>query len=154
MWDKIVMTKRVKADEAEAIIRTNHLEECARGEEVYYQSTAYGNFENIFIHLKDGRVQVKCSLHKVWTKLTNGVLDNSGRFTMTDARVALRMLLKHIGAFEEGWIISYFEIGLNMRMEHDPLEYIARVTSIGGDEDEKEMFNDANWVKFRQKTTE
>lgn len=154
MWDKIVMAKKVGQDEADTIIRVNHLEECARGEQVYYQSTAYGNFENIFIHLKDGRVQVKCSLHKVWAKLTTGLLDNSRRFTMTDARVAIAMLLKHIGATEDGWIISYFEIGLNLRMEHDPLEYIAQVTSIGGDEDEKEMFNDANWVKWRQKTTE
>lgn len=154
MWDKIVMTKKVGSDEADTIIRVNHLEECARGEQVYYQSTAYGNFENIFIHLKNDRVQVKCSLHKVWAKLTTGLLDNSRRFTMTDARVAMAMLMEHIGAGKEGWTVSYFEIGLNLRMDDEPIRYIEQVTGIRQEDGEREMFNDANWVKHHQLTTE
>lgn len=154
MWDKIVIAKKVGPNEADTIIRVNHLEECARGEIVYYQSTAYGNFENIFIHLKDGRVQVKCSLHKVWAKLTTGLLDNSRRFTMTDARVAIVMLLKHIGASDEGWVVSYFEIGLNIRLELEPIWYIEKVVGIGQEDGTREMFNDANWVKHHQLTTE
>lgn len=49
--------------------------------------------------------------------------------------------------------VSYFEIGLNIPVEVEALKYISVAASIGG-ENEKEFFNDANYEKDRQRTTE
>ena len=47
--------------------------------------------------------------------------------------------------------VTYFEIGLNMRLSREANEYIRLVSSVG---ENRKLFNDANFEENRQKTTE
>lgn len=152
MLDKIVMKGKLDFEnEAPAIIRKYHLQECTKGEIIYYQSGHLANIEGIFITLCGSSITVKCSIHKLWSKWTGEGLDNSKPCRFTQARETLRRLLDDLGIDPEQVRVSYYEIGVNMVMRHDPLDYIREVQAVGT---EKEFFNDANFEKFRQKTTE
>lgn len=152
MLDKIVMKGKLDFEkEAPAIIRKYHLTECAKGEIIYYQSGHLANIEGIFITLCGSSITVKCSIHKLWSKWAGKGLDNSKPCRFSQARETLRRLLDDLGIDTAQVRVSYYEIGVNMVMRHDPLDYIREVQAVGT---EKEFFNDANFEKFRQKTTE
>lgn len=155
MFDKVIFNVKISPNTpVPFIIRKNHLLECTEGEEVYYQSSSYGNFEGVFIKIRNGCIQVKCSLHKLYSKWSGGRLDNSGFFTMPQAIDTIRELFSCIGVgIDEAIKVTYYEIGLNIPVEHDAIEYIRLAGSIGG-ESGKELFNDAYFQKNRQKTTE
>ena len=156
MFDKVIFNVRISPDiPVPFIVKRNHLLECTEGEEVYYQSSSYGNLEGVFLKIRNGRIQIKCSLHKLYSKWNGGTLDNSGPFTMLQAQATIYELFQRIGieTDEASITVTYFEIGLNIPVEHDVLDYISLVSSIGK-ENEKELFNDANFRKNRQKTTE
>ena len=158
MFDKMIFNIRIQFDkEAFPIAERNNLQSCMEGKNVYYKSTRIANFEGITMTVKDGKVQIKCSLHKIYYKNVFNELDNSGLFTMDNAVKALDMLFNTIGVDKERAKITYFEIGLNIPTEHEPIQYIELVKSITTGklkQQQKEMFNDANFKKYRQKTTE
>lgn len=152
MLDKIVMKGKLDFEkEAQAIIRKYHLTECAKGEIIYYQSGHLANIDGVFITLCGSSITVKCSIHKLWSKWAGEGLDNSKPCRFTQAVATLRRLLDDMGIDAAQVRVSYYEIGVNMVMRHDPLDYIREVQAVGT---EKEFFNDANFEKFRQKTTE
>lgn len=154
MLDKMVMKCIIDVDDAPVIINNWKLEECAKGEEVFYQSSAYAKFEGVFIYLRGCNLQIKCSIHKLWNKWNNGALDNSTDCRFSQAVETLKMLFAKMGNIDLSTVrVTYYEVGMNLRMENDPLDYIRAVTGIGEIE-EREMFNDANFEKNRQKTTE
>ena len=143
--------------EAVPIAERNRLQSCTEGEAAYFQSTQKARIEGVFIKVKDNKVQIKCSLHKLYYKTVFGTLDNSGMFTIDNARKALDTLFEITGIDKERAKITYFEIGLNIPTECEPLQYIELAQSISTGklkQLQKEMFNDANYKKHRQKTTE
>lgn len=152
MIDKMVMKGIVDTErEAPRIIRQFHLEECTRGEIVYYQSSRLANIDGIHITLNGSRIVVKCSIHKLWSRWDGNGLDNSRLCRYTEAIQALRKLLDDLGIDTSTVRVTYYEIGVNLNMKKEPLDYIRAVSSVGA---VKEMFNDANFEKNRQKTTE
>ena len=80
-----------------------------------------------------------------------GILDNSGSFTISQARAALRTLFNDVDIDVSHVTVTYFEIGLNMRLSREANEYIRLVSSVG---ENRKLFNDANFEENRQKTTE
>lgn len=150
MFDKMVFSKKIDfKKDAEVIAIRNHLQKCSEGLEIFYQSSCYGNFDGVYIKIRGSTMTVKCSLHKIFYKTEYGSLDNSKMFTMSDALGMIDMLFEIIGVDQKNVKVTYFEIGLNIPVVYDPLQYIEQITSVG-----KEMFNDANFQKNRQKTTE
>ena len=139
--------------DATGIASINRLQLCTEGKQMFYQSSAYGNFEGIYMKIRGNTVQIKCSLHKLYQKGLSGSLDNSQMFTVSNALETIGVLFDRLGIDKNETKVTYYEIGLNISVESDPLEYISLVQSIGENED-KEMFNDANFQKNRQKTTE
>ncbi|GAT64359.1 hypothetical protein PJIAN_4910 [Paludibacter jiangxiensis] len=157
MFDKMIFNVIVDMDtEAMTIADRNKLETWTNGGKTEYKSPMIANVDGINITIKEKKLQIKCSLHKLYFKLMYGILDNSQLFTLSQADKALNMLFDSIGIDKARAKITYFEIGLNIPTEHEPLEYIELVKSIttGKMQTEKEMFQDANYRKFRQKTTE
>lgn len=143
--------------EAVPIAERNGLQLCKEGKTTYFQSTQKARIEGVFIKVKDNKVQIKCSLHKLYYKMVFGTLDNSGMFTINNARKALDMLFEITGIDKERAKITYFEIGLNIPTSYEPSQYIELAQSIiigKLKQQQKEMFNDANFKKHRQKTTE
>ena len=139
--------------DATGIASLNHLQLCTEGKQTFYQSSAYGNFEGVYMKVRGNTVQIKCSIHKLYHKESSGSLDNSQMFTVSNALETIDVLFDRLGIDKNETKVTYYEIGLNIPVEYDPLEYISLVQSIGENED-KEMFNDANFQKNRQKTTE
>lgn len=155
MFDKVIFNARIDfSKDAEVLADRHHLVKCTEGSKVYYQSSALGNIDGFFMQIKGSKVQIKCSVHKLWSKLRTGYLDNSQMFTISDARKVMVELFEWWGIpLSDDVRVTYFEIGLNIPTEDDPLEYIslAEAVNSGGN---KELFNDANFEKCRQKTTE
>ncbi|MFR8838761.1 hypothetical protein [Bacteroides nordii] len=54
MFDKVVIKATVDTSDIDTIILRNYLEQCTEGDEVYYKSTAYANFDGCFIELRGG----------------------------------------------------------------------------------------------------
>ena len=137
-----------------SIVEHNRLTECTKGDECYYESPKESRFEGIEMSIRGERIRITCSPHSLYSKWNGGRLDNSGLFTMSQAVTTIHQLFDRIGiGIDEAIKVSYFEIGLNIPVEVEALNYISVATSIGG-ENEKELFNDANYEKDRQRTTE
>ena len=52
MFDKMIIKARISVDDIGTVVLRNYLEECAEGDEVYYKSTAYANFDGCFIEIR------------------------------------------------------------------------------------------------------
>lgn len=134
------------------IVSAFHLQYCTKGNKSYYESSEYGKFDGIHLKIEGRTLKVVCSVQKIFSKYARGNrLDNSGSFTVSEGRAALSLLFDSIGIDVSCVTVTYFEIGLNMKMSRDPSEYIKRVMST---DDAREMYADADYKKDRQKTTE
>lgn len=136
--------------DAERIARKHHLIQCTEGNEIYYQSSALSNIEGIWWKIRGRTAQIKCSLHKLFWKSRHGTLDNSQMFSISNAKEIISELLDEWDIDPEKVRITYYEIGLNIPVDHDPIEYISLAESIGVMRN-RELFNDANFEKNRQK---
>lgn len=150
MFDKISIKGRIDTADIDTIVLRNYLEQCTKGDEIYYTSTAYANFEGCFITLSGDMVKCKCSVNKLWQKANTGKLDNSKPMTFRNAVKTIYELLMRLCLKPENCIVTYYEIGLTMKMSSPAIDYISRVEDIGG----KQLWNDANYPENRQKTTE
>lgn len=150
MFDKIAIKGRIDTADIDTIVLRNYLEQCTKGDELYYTSTAYANFEGCFITLSGDMVKCKCSVNKLWQKANTGKLDNSRPMTFRNAVKTIYDLLLRLCLKPENTVVTYYEIGLTMKLSEPATEYISRVEDIGG----KQLWNDANYPENRQKTTE
>ena len=153
MFDRMdFKTSLCGEDDIGRIISAFRLQYCTKGNKSYYESSEYGKFDGIHLKIEGRTLKVVCSIHKVFSKYARGSrLDNSGSFTISEGRAALRLLFDSIGIDVSHVTVTYFEIGLNMKMSNDPSEYIKRVMST---DNAREMYSDADYKKNRQKTTE
>lgn len=150
MFDKIIIKARIDINDIETIVLKNYLEQCTEGDEVFYKSTAYANFDGCFIELRGERLKCKCSINKLYSKGKTGKLDNSRPMTFAIAVRTIRELLLKLCVRMEYAVVTYYEIGLTMKMSHPADEYIKLVQEASG----KILWNDANFPEARQKTTE
>ena len=77
MFDKMIIKARISVDDIGTVVLRNYLEECAEGDEVYYKSTAYANFDGCFIEIRGDTLRCKCSIQKLYSRGKVGRLDNS-----------------------------------------------------------------------------
>jgi len=142
-------------DEAKIVIK-NNLETWSNGSKTVYKSPKEAYFEGILLRVNNEKLQIKCSLHKVFYKKKYGVLDNTGIFTVSNANEALELLFNHIGAKKDNAKITYFEIGLNLPVKHEATKYIELMQAIttGKTSIKKTFGEDKNYKKNQQKTTE
>lgn len=150
MFDKVIIKGRVNTADIDTIVLKNYLEQCTRGDEVYYTSTAYANFDGVFITLSGDTLKCKCSINKLWQKGNTGKLDNSRPMTFRNAVKTINELLLRLCLKAEECVVTYYEVGLTMKLEHPATVYIGMVEDI----DDKPLWNDANYPENRQKTTE
>ena len=134
----------------DTIVLKNYLEECSKGDEVYYASTAYANFDGVFITLSGDSIKCKCSINKLWQKGQTGKLDNSKPMTFRNAVRTIHELLMRLCLKPENCVVTYYEVGLTMKMDAPAVDYIGMVEDVAG----KQLWNDANYPENRQKTTE
>ena len=150
MFDKIVFKARIDIEDTDTIVLRNYLEQCTEGDEIYYKSTAYANFDGCFIELRGDRLKCKCSINKLYSKGKTGKLDNSRPMTFAIGVRVIKELLMRLCVKEENTIITYYEIGLTMRLSRPADSYIRMVEDVA----DRILWNDANFPEMRQKTTE
>ena len=150
MFDKIIMKATVDTEDIDTIVLRNYLEQCTEGDEVYYKSTAYANFDGCFIELRGNKLKCKCSICKLYSKGKNGKLDNSRPMTFAMAVRTIKELLLRLCVRMENAVVTYYEIGITMKMSHSADCYIRQVQEIS----DRILWNDANFPEYRQKTTE
>lgn len=153
MYDQTKTEFQTNETTIDNLVNKHLLEKCKKGDTVYFQSPKEAQLLGIFMQTKGNELEIKCSLHKQYNKKVFGSLDNTGQFTMSNANYIARELVSDFGVDWNKGIVKYFEIGLNIITDRPPIEYIELIRSIGND-GEKEYFNDANYKKNRQKTTE
>lgn len=150
MFDRITIKARIDPADTETIVLKNYLEECSEGDEVYYKSTQYANFDGVFIELRGDTLRCRCSICKLWEKSRTGKLDNSRPMTFAMAVRTIGELMLRLCARPEQTDVTYYEIGLTMRLTHEAADYIREVSECAG----RVLWNDANYPENRQKTSE
>lgn len=153
MIDKIVIQAVIayKRD-AVALAERNSLQRCTKGGVEYYESSEYGNLVGMNMQIKGNRAKVECSLHKLHNKWLGGALDNSGLFSIDEARATLCILLERTGLSVFPVYVTYYEIGLSIPMSDEAYKYIALVSGIGAGAG-RILLEDAHFEELRQKTT-
>lgn len=150
VFDKIAIRAMIDIADIDTIVLRNYLEQCTEGDEIYYKSTAYANFDGCFIEIRGNTLRCKCSICKLWSKERTGSLDNSRPMTFAMAVRTIKKLLMKLSVKIEHAVVVYYEIGITMRMRLSADNYIRQVENIS----DRTMWNDANYKEFRQKTTE
>lgn len=150
MYDKVIIKADVDTEDIPTIVLKNYLEECSEGDEVYYKSTAYANFDGVFVEVRGTRMTCKCSVCKLWSKMKTGRLDNSRPMTFAMAVRTIRELLMRLCVKPERAWVTYYELGVTMKMSREADLYIREVEEAAG----RVLWNDANFPVYRQKTSE
>lgn len=144
------MKATVDTADIDTIVLRNYLEQCTEGAEVYYKSTSYANFDGCFIELRGSKLTCKCSICKLYSKGKTGKLDNSRPMTFAMAVRTIKELLMRLCVKMENVVVTYYEIGITMKMSHPADRYIRQVLEVS----DRILWNDANFPEYRQKTTE
>lgn len=144
------MKATVDTADIDTIVLRNYLEQCTEGDEVYYKSTSYANFDGCFIELRGSKLKCKCSICKLYSKGKTGKLDNSRPMTFAMAVRTIKELLMRLCVKMENVVVTYYEIGITMKMFHPADRYIRQVLEVS----DRILWNDANFPEYRQKTTE
>lgn len=150
MFDKIIIKARIDVDDIDTIVLRNYLEQCTEGDELFYKSTAYANFDGCFIEVRGSQLKCKCSINKLWEKEQSGKLDNSKPMTFRNAVRTINTLLSRLCVKAENAVVTYYEVGVTMKMPRPATEYISLCEEVS----DRVLWNDANYSVDRQKTTE
>lgn len=150
MFDKIIIKAVINTADIDTIVLRNYLEQCTEGDEVYYRSTVYANFDGCFIEIRGNKLKCKCSICKLWSKGRTGKLDNSKPMTFAMAVRTIKELLLRLSVKMEHAVATYYEIGITMKMKFPADVYIKQVQEASG----RTLWNDANYPEAKQKTTE
>ena len=95
-------------------------------------------------------MKCKCSINKLFEKEQSGKLDNSKPMTFRNAVRTINALLNRLCVKPENAVVTYYEVGVTMKMPRPATEYISLCEEV----DERILWNDANYPVDRQKTTE
>ena len=150
MFDKIIIKARIDVDDIDTIVLRNYLEQCTEGDELFYKSTAYANFDGCFVEVRGNQLKCKCSINKLYEKEQSGKLDNSKPMTFRNAVRTINALLSRLCVKAENAVVTYYEVGVTMKMPRSATEYISLCEEVN----DRVLWNDANYPVDRQKTTE
>ena len=150
MFDKVIIKACIDVDDIDTIVLRNYLEQCTEGDELFYKSTAYANFDGCFIEVRGNTLKCKCSINKLFEKEQSGKLDNSKPMTFRNAVRTINNLLNRLCVKIENAVVTYYEVGVTMKMPRPATEYISLCEEVS----DRVLWNDANYPVDRQKTTE
>lgn len=137
----------------ERVAATNKMECYSKGGKTIYQiPDKISQFCGVWFKIENRKATLKFSLQKQYFRYLYGRMDNTGLFSMAQAKRFIFTLLEPMGINPETAKVKYFEVGLNMYVPNRPRLYIETIKAIGTKE--KETFIDANYPKNRQRTTE
>ena len=156
MIDNITMVKKTLSEnEIKAIIKNSRLMRNSLNGLIYYDNRTTKNFTGgLFIKIDpNNRLKITGSLHKYYSYLETGSLTNFDSFTMLQAKATFERLILNTGINPDKVEITFFEIGINVKLPIEPKTVLEAIHSIGKHK-EKIFLIDANHKDNRQVTTE
>ena len=82
MFDKVNIKARIDVDDIDTIVLRNYLEQCTEGDELFYKSTAYANFDGCFIEVRGSALIVRTALRNVIGLLLSSFPDCSFSYSL------------------------------------------------------------------------
>ncbi|SHL81661.1 hypothetical protein [Flavobacterium chilense] len=156
MIDNITMIKRSLSEvEKKSIIKSSRLVCNSLNGLIYYDNRTTKNFTGgLFIKIdQSNKLKITGSLHKYSSYLKNGSLTNFDSFTMNEAKATFEELILNTGINPVKIEITFFEIGLNVKLPIETKAILETIHSIGKHK-EKIFLIDANHKGASQITTE
>lgn len=155
MFDKMIFAATLSPVAVRFCVEQLHLVECKRGEHTFWSSGPYAQLSGIHAVIDCGHLKLSCSVHKLHQQLTTGTLDNSKECTVSQAITTIGGLFSGLNIPLEAVKVRYMEIGLSIRMAHDPLSYISQMLSVAKDKsgEKREMFIDYHYERDRMRIT-
>lgn len=150
------MTKRTLSEvEKKNIIKSSRLVCNSLNGLIYYDNRTTKNFTGgLFIKIdSSNKLKVTGSLHKYFSYLENGSLTNFDSFNMNDVKTAFEKLILNTGINPDKVEITFFEIGLNVKLPIKAKLILEAIHSIGKHK-EKLFLIDASYKDGRCLTTE
>ena len=150
------MIKRSLSEvEKKSIIKSSRLVCNSLNGLIYYDNRTTKNFTGgLFIKIdQTNKLKITGSLHKYFSYLENGALTNFDRFTMNDVKTTFEKLTVNIGVNPDKVEITFFEIGLNIKLPIESKFILEAIHSIGKYK-EKIFLIDANHKEGSQITTQ
>ena len=155
MFDWITIRARVSDEIRDKLVAKHSLREW-RGSNgrVDYDSSDVSKITGLIISIRNNVVTIRTGLHKYYNNRNfgSGVGRNVTLFDRESAVAAFHNLLAENFLREDATKVLKFEIGLNLHVKYEPVEYIKLIRAIGTQS--KCYFEDANYRLNRQKTTE
>ncbi len=153
VFDRVIFSFRDKRDAILAFAEHNRLEYCpnlSKNIDAFRTNEKIKNITGIDIFVNNNKVTVRTNLQKYYNKISGKDGTDDSLLTMKQSVEALLGLFTELGIKSQSGKMTYFELGLNLKMKHDPKEYINRITRIG----DRDFYIDARQRDERQKTTE
>lgn len=150
------MIKRSLSEvEKKSIIKSSRLVCNSLNGLIYYDNRTTKNFTGgLFIKIDpSNKLKITGSLHKYFSYLENGSLTNFDSFTINNAIETFEKLILNTGVDPCKVEITFFEIGLNIKLPIEAKTILEAIHSIGKHK-EKAFLIDANHKEARQITTE
>lgn len=151
MIDRIKLKTPITDNEVLNLLQSGLIEPTTRGRKRGYISTKQTEkFRDLHLVIDEsGFIEVVLSLHKFYSVLKNGTLDNSTQFTYRQAKEAFTALCDWLGIdLNEAKVLSY-EIGINISMPRTANEYTKEMSEVS----QKNLGEDMRYLDKRQITT-
>ncbi|MGV0756785.1 hypothetical protein ACTS9E_14545 [Empedobacter brevis] len=155
MIDNILIIKKTLSDdEILNIVRKAELQKIVIGTKCTYNNFHLKNLGAIKIQIGANKsLKIICSLHKLYNFFEVGKLINYNYFSMEKARSTLIKLISDLGLNENGILISSYEIGLNIPVTNDCINYLNKFHKIGDTGKEKLFYINPKYKDERCITT-
>lgn len=155
MIDNTILTKKqLSENELRKIKQNNDLTEVLTNGKRSYNNFSVSNFTAFKLSITpDQSVKVICSLHKYKNFLESGKQVNYNDFTMYEVPGISDQLIKNIGLNENKLFIYGYEIGVNLRLPENCIEYLNIMESIGEIGDSRIFYVNPKYKDERCKTT-
>ena len=154
MFDKITMVIPLKNQNLELIIKTNQLIRIEKNKELFFEhlnitkNTNGGLF--IRIDIEKQIIKIEGSLHKYYTFLETGLLDNhSSNFSLNEMLEAFDLLEQHTNIQLIEAKIKHLEIGLNLYVSKPFASYESIIKAI---KTRRKLLEFTENPKFRNKS--
>lgn len=145
MIDRFKITGSFENIDLQAVVNNNQLQKCSTGAIIHYNNLHVKNFTGLFIQIKD-KISIEGSIHKFIERETNKEFVNYTELRLNDAIEGFKLLEKQTGIPVFDFKVNEIEFGLNLITDKKPVEYMALIKSINGND---LMFNPA----FKERST-
>ena len=155
MIDNTIITKKQLSEkEVVSIVLANNLTQVYTNGKKSYNNYSTNNFQGFKINITpDNSIKVICSLHKYNNYLLNGTLINYNDFSIEAVYNTTTNLLQNIGLNDNNIHLNGYEIGINLKLARNCIEYLNYIESIGKLQHYRPFYINPKYKEERCKTT-